>query len=59
MTAGNRPRAGWADDFPAGVTRLRLVTRVSNPRPKSPGARSWLILVDGVASGTLGFKGDP
>jgi RimJ/RimL family protein N-acetyltransferase len=59
ITAGNRPRAGWADDFPGNgdVIAARYFRAVSTH--DAPWRASWLILVNGLVSGTVGFKSEP
>src|ERR1700733_2915637 len=59
ITAGNRPREGWSDDFPGegDVIAARYFRATSTLA--EPWRASWLILVDGVVSGTVGFKGEP
>ncbi len=59
ITAGNRPREGWADDFPGegDVIAARYFRSVATEA--EPWRASWLILVNGVASGTVGFKSEP
>lgn len=59
ITAGNRPAEGWAADFPGegDIIAARYFRSVSTAA--EPWRASWLILVNGVASGTVGFKGEP
>ncbi len=59
VTAGNRPSSGWAEDFPArgdlvSSRYARVVTTFSEPWHTN-----WLIIVNGLVSGTIGFKGEP
>jgi RimJ/RimL family protein N-acetyltransferase len=59
ITEGVRPSAGWADDFPArgdlaAMRMARLPLEVDQPW-----SAQWLIVVDDVVSGTIGFKGAP
>jgi RimJ/RimL family protein N-acetyltransferase len=59
ITAGNRPSAGWADDFPGeGDLIAARYARVAPPSSE-PWRTQWLILVDGLVSGTIGFGGEP
>lgn len=60
ITAGNRPIAGWADDFPATGDKIaaRLYS-LAVATPTEPWRASWLIVVDGLVCGTIGFKGQP
>jgi RimJ/RimL family protein N-acetyltransferase len=59
ITEGVRPNAGWADDFPAkgdlAAMRMYQMPREGN----EPWSAQWLIVVDDVVSGTIGFKGAP
>jgi RimJ/RimL family protein N-acetyltransferase len=59
ITAGNRPGEGWATDFPGegDVIAARYFRSLSTPL--EPWRASWLILVDQIASGTVGFKSEP
>jgi [ribosomal protein S5]-alanine N-acetyltransferase len=56
---GDRASGGWADDFPArGDIAAMHMSRFS-PEPNEPWFGSYLIVVDNVVSGTIGFKGGP
>jgi RimJ/RimL family protein N-acetyltransferase len=56
---GVRAGGGWAEDFPArGDIAAMRMSRFS-PGPNEPWFGSYLILVDNVVSGTIGFKGGP
>jgi RimJ/RimL family protein N-acetyltransferase len=59
ITAGNRPSEGWSSDFPGegDLIAARYFRDISTAA--EPWRASWLILVDGLASGTVGFKGEP
>lgn len=59
ITAGNRPTEGWSNDFPGegDLIAARYFRDISTAA--EPWRASWLILVDGLASGTVGFKGEP
>jgi RimJ/RimL family protein N-acetyltransferase len=59
ITAGNRPGEGWADDFPGDGDVIAARYFRATPTPAEPWRASWLILVHGVVSGTVGFKGEP
>lgn len=59
ITAGNRPREGWADDFPGGGDAIAARYFRSESTAAKPWRSSWLILVDGLVSGTVGFKSEP
>lgn len=56
---GVRADSGWADDFPArgDMAAMRMSRFSSEPNEQWFG--SYLILVDNVVSGTIGFKGGP
>jgi RimJ/RimL family protein N-acetyltransferase len=60
ISAGVRPSVGWADDFPqrgdVAATRYTLSTSDTESLPWSA---SWLIIVNGLVAGTIGFKGAP
>jgi ribosomal-protein-alanine N-acetyltransferase len=56
---GDRASSGWAEDFPArGDIAAMHMSRFS-PETNEPWFGSYLILVDDVVSGTIGFKGGP
>jgi RimJ/RimL family protein N-acetyltransferase len=56
---GARASSGWADDFPArGDIAAMRMARFS-PESQGPWFGSYLILVDNVVAGTIGFKGEP
>jgi RimJ/RimL family protein N-acetyltransferase len=58
--AGVRPLVGWADDFPQrGDTAATRYTSFNVGTEIRPWTASWLILVDGLVAGTIGFKGAP
>jgi len=59
IAAGNRPRVGWADDFPGDGDIIAARYFRATSTALEPWRASWMILVDGVASGTIGFKGEP
>jgi RimJ/RimL family protein N-acetyltransferase len=59
ITAGNRPREGWADDFPGKGDAIAAHYFRATSTLAAPWGASWLILVNGVVSGTVGFKGEP
>jgi RimJ/RimL family protein N-acetyltransferase len=59
ITAGNRPEAGWAKDFPGEGDVIAARYFRSLATAAEPWRASWLILVGGAASGTVGFKGEP
>ncbi len=56
---GLRPSAGWAEDFPTEGDLAGLQLSRFDPNSSEPWSASYLILVDGVISGTIGFKGAP
>lgn|GEM_PF-6594641 len=60
IVEGRRPERGWASDFPAegDVTSTRYAT-FSASSVHEPWHAPWLILLDGLVVGTLGFKGEP
>lgn len=59
ITDGVRPSTGWAVDFPArGDLAAMRMARVPL-EPNEPWSTQWLIVVDDVVSGTIGFKGAP
>jgi ribosomal-protein-alanine N-acetyltransferase len=59
IVEGVRASSGWADDFPArGDIAAMHMSRFS-PEADGPWFGSYLILVDNVVSGTIGFKGGP
>jgi RimJ/RimL family protein N-acetyltransferase len=59
ITAGNRPREGWGADFPGDGDAIAARYYRAPSTVAEPWRASWLILVDGVASGTVGFKSEP
>ena len=59
ITAGNRPPAGWSEDFPGDGDMIAARYTRGESTVEEPWHSSWLILVDGLASGTVGFKGEP
>ena len=56
---GGRASSGWADDFPARGDIAAMHLSKFSPDPNEPWFGSYLILVDNVVSGTIGFKGGP
>jgi ribosomal-protein-alanine N-acetyltransferase len=56
---GVRASSGWADDFPARGDIAAMHMAKFSPEPNEPWFGSYLILVDNVVSGTIGFKGGP
>ncbi|MFY9782431.1 MAG: GNAT family N-acetyltransferase [Acidimicrobiales bacterium] len=58
--AGVRPRTGWARDFPqeGDVAGMRYASAGPTGEPL-PWSAPWLISVDDVVVGTIGFKGEP
>ena len=59
IAAGNRPSEGWAADFPGDGDVIAARYFRATSTLAEPWRASWLILVEGVASGTVGFKGEP
>lgn len=59
IAAGNRPSEGWAADFPGEGDVIAARYFRDTATFAEPWRASWLILVDGVASGTVGFKSGP
>ena len=59
VAQGDRPESGWADDFPSEGDLAGLQMSRFDADSHEPWAASWLILVDGVIAGTIGFKGAP
>jgi ribosomal-protein-alanine N-acetyltransferase len=59
ITAGNRPHEGWADDFPGAGDAIAARYFRATATIAEPWRSSWLIIVDGLVSGTVGFKGEP
>lgn len=57
ITAGNRPAVGWSEDFPGEGDVI--AARYAKAETGEPWRIQWLIVADGLASGTIGFKGDP
>jgi RimJ/RimL family protein N-acetyltransferase len=59
ITNGVRPSTGWSEDFPTrgdlAAMRMAQFPLESN----EPWSAQWLIVVDEVVSGTIGFKGAP
>ena len=60
ISAGVRPLVGWVDDFPqrGDIAATRYTSFVADAETE-PWSASWLILVDGLVAGTIGFKGGP
>lgn len=58
ITAGNRPSTGWAEDFPAEGDRISCRYANFESTSNEPWQGNWLIVVDGLVSGTIGFKGE-
>jgi [ribosomal protein S5]-alanine N-acetyltransferase len=56
---GDRATSGWADDFPARGDIAAMHMARFSPEPHEPWFGSYLIVVDDVVSGTIGFKGGP
>jgi [ribosomal protein S5]-alanine N-acetyltransferase len=56
---GGRASTGWADDFPARGDIAAMHMSKFSPDPNEPWFGSYLILVDNIVSGTIGFKGGP
>ncbi len=56
---GDRPALGWADDFPSEGDLAGLQLSRFEPDCHEPWSASWLIVVDGIIAGTIGFKGPP
>jgi RimJ/RimL family protein N-acetyltransferase len=56
---GRRPENGWAEDFPTEGDLAGLQMSRFDPNEHEPWSSSYLILVDDVISGTIGFKGAP
>jgi RimJ/RimL family protein N-acetyltransferase len=56
---GGRASSGWADDFPARGDVAAMHMSKFSPDPNEQWFGSYLILVDNVVSGTIGFKGGP
>jgi RimJ/RimL family protein N-acetyltransferase len=59
ITEGLRPSIGWADDFPARGDLAAMRMARLPLEPHEPWSAQWLIVVDDVVSGTIGFKGAP
>jgi RimJ/RimL family protein N-acetyltransferase len=59
ITDGVRPSAGWADDFPARGDLAAMRMARLPLESDEPWSAQWLIVVDDVVSGTIGFKGAP
>jgi RimJ/RimL family protein N-acetyltransferase len=59
ITAGVRPAAGWAEDFPARGDLAAMRMARLPLEPDEPWSAQWLIVVDDIVSGTIGFKGTP
>jgi hypothetical protein len=54
ISAGVRPRAGWADDFPQrGDIAATRYTSSASDTERFPWSASWLIIVNGLVAGTL------
>jgi RimJ/RimL family protein N-acetyltransferase len=60
IAAGVRPVDGWADDFPqrGDVAATRYTSSLTDTEAL-PWSASWLIVANGLAVGTIGFKGGP
>src|SRR5271154_1612782 len=60
ISAGLRPSVGWADDFPqrGDVAATRYTSPLADTE-RLPWSASWLIVVNGLVAGTIGFKGAP
>jgi RimJ/RimL family protein N-acetyltransferase len=56
---GDRPEWGWADDFPSEGDLAGLQMSRFDADAHEPWSASWLIVVDGLIAGTIGFKGAP
>jgi RimJ/RimL family protein N-acetyltransferase len=56
---GVRATSGWADDFPARGDIAAMHMSKFSAEPNEPWFGSYLIVVDNVVSGTIGFKGGP
>jgi [ribosomal protein S5]-alanine N-acetyltransferase len=54
-----RADSGWAEDFPARGDIAAMHMAQFSPESQGPWFGSYLILVDNVVSGTIGFKGGP
>jgi RimJ/RimL family protein N-acetyltransferase len=59
ITEGVRPGFGWADDFPARGDLAAMRMARLPLEPDEPWSAQWLIVVDDIVSGTIGFKGAP
>jgi RimJ/RimL family protein N-acetyltransferase len=59
ITDGVRPAAGWAEDFPARGDLAAMRMARLPLEPDEPWSAQWLIVVDDIVSGTIGFKGAP
>jgi [ribosomal protein S5]-alanine N-acetyltransferase len=59
IAAGNRPPEGWSEDFPGEGDVIAARYTRGESTVEEPWHSSWLIVVDGLASGTVGFKGEP
>lgn len=56
---GDRPASGWANDFPSEGDLAGLQMSRFDANSHEPWSASWLIVVDGLIAGTIGFKGAP
>ena len=56
---GVRPSSGWADDFPSKGDLAAMLMYQVPLEPNEPWSAQWLIIVDDIVSGTIGFKGAP
>ena len=60
IATGRRPPTGWARDFPqkgdVAATQYASPLKASGDVAWS---QQWLIVVDDVVAGTIGFKGEP
>jgi RimJ/RimL family protein N-acetyltransferase len=59
IAAGNRPSEGWSEEFPGEGDVIAARYTHGESTLEEPWRSSWVILVDGLASGTVGFKGEP
>jgi ribosomal-protein-alanine N-acetyltransferase len=56
---GVRAHSGWAEDFPARGDIAAMHMSKFSFDPSGPWFGSYLIVVDDIVSGTIGFKGGP
>jgi RimJ/RimL family protein N-acetyltransferase len=59
VAEGDRPEWGWADDFPAEGDLAGLQMSRFDGSSRQPWSASWLIVIDGLIAGTIGFKSAP